>query len=166
MSSESPIIDPAQRDLVWTGYHPRALTPAIALAGVASLLMWTGRWYLEDLSTLSDRLGSLVVFATAWGVWVVLAGVFLYRTVTYTYRLTDRSLLVDFGFLAAPVPPISLVDVLTVAVGGGWFVRKMGVGWIEMRTAHRAVRLRGIRAPQSFAVIIREAVEKAKEQSR
>ena len=102
------------------GYHPRALAPAVGVAAVASLVVWTGRWYLEDLSDLADRLGSWVVFALAWGVWPALVAVFLYRTVTYTYRLTDRALLVDFGPLSPPVPPVSLVEVTAVVVGGGW----------------------------------------------
>jgi uncharacterized membrane protein YdbT with pleckstrin-like domain len=163
---ESSIADPAHRDLSWTGYHPRALAPAIGLAAIMSLLIWTGRWYLEDLSELSDRLGSLVVFALAWGVWLVLATVFLYRTVTFTYRLTDRALLADFGFFARPVPPIPLAEVTTVAVGGSWIFRCLGVGWIEVRTANRAVRLRGVREPHLFAVEIRDAVAKMKAQLR
>jgi membrane protein YdbS with pleckstrin-like domain len=166
MASDPPIADPAQRDLAWNGYHPRALAPAIGLAGILSVLLWTGRWYLEDLSELSDRLGSLVVFSLAWGVWLLLAAVFLYRTVTFTYRLTDRALLVDFGFIAPPVPPIPLADVTTVAVGGGWIFRCVGVGWIEVRTTDRAVRLRGVRQPHLFAVAIRDAAGKLKEGSQ
>ena len=45
-------------------------------------LLWTGQWYLDDLSDLADRIGSLAVFALAWGVWPALIAVFLYRTVT------------------------------------------------------------------------------------
>jgi uncharacterized membrane protein YdbT with pleckstrin-like domain len=165
MLSEPPIADPAHRDLVWTGYHPRALAPAIGLAAVASLVVWTGRWFFEDLSDLADRPGSLVIFALAWGVWPALASVFLYRTVTFTYRLTDRALLVDFGFLSRPVPPIALGEVTTVVIGGGWVVRRFGVGWIEVRTADRVLRLPGVRDPALFAVAIRDAVGRLKGQS-
>lgn len=162
MHSAQPPADPAQRDLVWTGYHPRALAPAIGLAAVVSLVVWTGRWFLEDLSDFSDRVGSLVVFALAWGVWPALVAVLLYRTVTFTYRLTDRALLVDFGFLSAPVPPVPLLELTGVAAGGGWVLRRLGVGWIEIRTADRAVRLRGVREPQILAVAIRDAAAKLK----
>src|SRR5262245_57686922 len=94
-----PTTDPALADRAWAGYHPRAMAPAIAVAAVASLLVWTGRWYLDGISDLAERVGATVVFALAWGVWPALAVVFLYRTVTFTYRLTDRSLLVDYGML-------------------------------------------------------------------
>lgn len=165
MSPNAPIADPAHRDIAWNGYHPRALAPAIGIAVVASFVVWTGRWYLEDLSDLADRLGSWVVFALAWGVWPALAAVFLYRTVTYTYRLTDRAILVDFGPLSPPVPPIALVEVTAVVVGGGWVFRRVGVGWIEVRTQDRSVRLRGVRDPHHFALTVRDAVGKSREQT-
>src|SRR6266487_4198593 len=116
--------DPAQRDLAWVGYHPRAMAPPIVLAAAASLMLWTGRWYLDDLSDLAVRVGTLAVFATAWAVWPALVAVFLYRTVTYAYRLTDRALLVDFGFLAPPIPAIALADVSAVTIGSGWVGRR------------------------------------------
>jgi hypothetical protein len=128
------------------------------------LVVWTGRWYLEDLSDFSERVGSLVVFALAWGVWPALAAVLLYRTVTFTYRLTDRALLVDFGFLSSPVPPVPLAELTGVVAGGGWLSRRLGVGWIEVRTAERAVRLRGVRHPQLFAMAIRDAAGRQKGQ--
>jgi membrane protein YdbS with pleckstrin-like domain len=154
--------DPAQRDIAWTGYHPRAMAPAIGLGAGASLLVWTGRWYLEDLSDFTDHVGTLFVFILAWAVWPALVAIFLYRTVTYTYRLTDRSLLTDLGFLSPPVSPIALGEVAAVAIGGGWVARRFGVGWVEVRTRDRAIRLRGVRKPELFALAIREAAEKAK----
>jgi membrane protein YdbS with pleckstrin-like domain len=164
MTADDRTDDPAQRDLAWVGYHPRAIAPAAALAAVASLVVWTGRWYLDDLSELADRVGALALFALAWGVWPALAAVFLYRTVTYTYRLTDRAVLVDFGFLARPVPPVPLAEVTAVVAGGGWVWRWFGVGWVEVRTADRAVRLPGIRRPAGFAQQIRVAAKKTKEE--
>jgi len=154
--------DPAQQDLAWAGYDPRAMIPAIALSAIASLLLWTGRWYLDDFSAFADRVGSLAMFGLAWGVWPALVAVFLYRTVTYTYRLTDRSLLIDFGFLSPPVASLALESVTAVAVGGGWIGRHFGVGWVEVRSGDRSVRLRGVRQPDILAVTIREAAEKAK----
>jgi len=161
MKAPTPTNDPAQRDLAWAGYHPRAMAPAIGLAAGASFLVWTGRWYLEDLSDFTDRVGTLVVFVLAWAVWPALVAVFLYRTVTYTYRLTNRALLADFGFLAPPVSPIALEEVASVTIGGS-LARRFGVGWVEVRARDRAIRLYGVRRPDLFAIAIREAVEKAK----
>jgi membrane protein YdbS with pleckstrin-like domain len=163
MAQSQPSADPALRDLAWIGYHPRAMAPAIGVAAAASLVVSTGRWYLEDLSDFAERAGTLAVFVTAWGLWPALAALFLYRTVTYTYRLTDRALLVEFGFLAPPVPPVPLEAVDAVVTGQGWLGRRLGVGWVEVRAGARVVRLRGVRNPADFAVTLRDAVARAKE---
>jgi hypothetical protein len=155
-------VDPAQIDLRWFGYHPRAMLPVFVLAAAVSLVLWTGRWFLDDLSELADRVGTLALFAMAWGVWPVLAALFLYRTITYTYRLTDRTVLAEFGFLSRPVPPIALADATAVTTGGGWLARRLGVGWVEVNTRDRVVRLSGVRNPVSLAIAIRQAMEKGR----
>ena len=154
--------DPAHRDVAWAGYSPRALAPVVAAAAAASLLLWTGQYYLDDLSDLAARAGTLAVFALAWGVWPVLGFMFLYRTVTVTYRLTDRALLVDFGPFARPVPPVPLAAVTGVAVAGGWLGRRLGVGCVVVRAADREVRLKGVRHPAVFAEKVRVAAAGAR----
>lgn len=154
--------DPAQADRAWAGYHPRAAIPAFVLAGIASLLVWTGRWYLDDLSDLADRIGGLALFALAWCVWPALIAVYLYRTVTYTYRLTDRAVLIDFGFWHNPVPPVRLEEITEVRVATGRRKRWLGVGWIEVRTADRVARLVGVRHADHLAEQIRVAASTAR----
>jgi membrane protein YdbS with pleckstrin-like domain len=149
--------DPAQEDRAWFGYHPRALAPTVAAVAVASVVAWTGRWYLEGLSALAARLGALAVFAAAWGGWVPLAAVFVYRTTTYTYRLTDRALVLDYGFWFRPVPPVALADVTDVTPRAGPLGRLLGVGSVEVRTAQRLARLTGVRCPAAVAEQIRAA---------
>jgi len=161
MSRSARADDPALIDRLWVGYHPLALLPWALLLAVLSLLVWTGHWYLDDVTRLADALGDRLRFALAWAGWPVLAAVFLYRTVTFTYRLTDRCLLVDFGPLHRPVAPIPLRDVTTVVVGGG-MSRWLGVGWVEVRTAGRVVRLTGVRRPGLFAMELRGAVAEAR----
>ncbi|MCS6863697.1 MAG: hypothetical protein RMJ56_01710 [Gemmataceae bacterium] len=150
--------DPAQQDRLWLGYHPRAAIPWMVTVGAVSLLIWTGKWYLDELSDLAEKIGALALFALAWGVWPLLGAIILYRTVAYTYRLTDRALYYDFGFWYAPQPPVWLQDILAVRWGGGWLSCALGVGWIEVRTADRVVRWPGVRHPQRVAEAIRAAV--------
>lgn len=155
MATHQRANDPAHVDRLWVGYHPRALMPAVVLVALASLVVWTGRWYLDELSELADRAGVLAVFALAWCVWPALIMVFLYRTVTYTYRVTDRAVLVDFGFWHLPVPPVWLNEVAEVRAGAGFLGRVLGVGWVEVQTASRTVRLIGVRNPDEVAERIR-----------
>lgn len=157
MTVGDPSADPSQRDLAWIGYHPRAAAPAIILAAILNILVLSGRWYLTGLSELADRAGALAVFALAWAVWPGLLTVILYRTVTFTYRLTDRKLLLDFGIFSARTEPIALNEVIVVVVGGGVFGRWLGVGWLEVRTKGQSWHMTGVRTPQVFADKIRAA---------
>jgi hypothetical protein len=58
---------------------------------------------------------------------------------------------VDFGLGHRPAPPIWVADVREVRVGSGWLDRRLGVGWVEVRTPDLAVRLVGVRHPEDFA---------------
>ncbi|WP_439621191.1 hypothetical protein [Gemmata sp.] len=149
--------DPAAVDRLWTGYHPLALAPLVAVAACLSLLVWTGQWYLDGVTVFAAEIGGWATFAVAWGVWPALVLVFLYRTVAYTYRLTDRAVFVDFGPAFRPVPPLPVADLGAVSVGGGWLVRRLGVGVVVLRGGGRSVRLNGVRNPEAFAARVRAA---------
>ncbi|MDB5312434.1 MAG: hypothetical protein JWO38_6636 [Gemmataceae bacterium] len=155
--------DRALADRGWRGYDLRATVPHLAVAAVASAVLLAGRWSLAALSGFADRAGALAVYATALAVWPGLLAVLTYRAVTYTYRLTDRALLVDRGFLYRPEPPAWLADVTGVASGGGWLGRRLGVGWVRLETtAGRVVWLTGVRGAGKFAAQIRETAAAAK----
>lgn len=154
--------DAALTDRDWRGYHPLAMLPAAGAALAGSAALYAARWGFDDVSEFADRVGPLVGFVVAASLWAGLLAAFLYRCVTYTYRLTDRSLLIDFGFLHPPVPPVVLGELKAVESGGGWLRRLLGVGWVEVRTADRAVRLPGVRHPAAFADAIRTAAQAAR----
>ncbi|MBX9622949.1 MAG: PH domain-containing protein [Gemmataceae bacterium] len=146
-------------DKFWRGYDPRAAAPGVALAAAGTAAVLAGRWYLGEVSAVADRVGPFAVYALAAGGWGVLAAVVLYRAVTYTYRLTDRAVLVDRGFRWRPEPPVPLADVTGVAAGAGWVGRRLGVGWVRVEAAGgRALTLTGVADPDAFAAAIRDAV--------
>jgi hypothetical protein len=148
-----PTDDRALADRGWWGYDPRAMFPAVAVAAAASAVVLSGRWYLEDLSWLADRAGALAVFGLAVAVWPGLVAVLLYRCVTYTYRLTDRAVLIDRGSLSRPEPPVWLAELTGVETGSTW----LGVGWVKLTAGGRVVRLVGLRHPEAVAEAIRTA---------
>lgn len=149
--------DPAQRDLAWEGYHPRAAIPYFALAVLATALVQTIRWFVGDASEIAEGNRALALFAGAWAVWPALIAIFLYRTITYTYRLTDRALLADFGMLTRQVPAVLLIDVASVTVSSTWLYRRLGIGWVEVHTKSGKLVLPGVRRPGDFAEKIRLA---------
>lgn len=161
MTERGTAADPAAVDRLWTGYHPLALAPLVAVAASISLLVWTGQWYLDGMSVFAAEIGGWATFAVAWGVWPALVLVFLYRTVTYTYRLTDRAVYADFGPAFRPVAPLPLADLGGVAVGGGWLVRRLGVGSVVLQANGRSLRLKGVRHPAAFAARLRAAGTRA-----
>ncbi len=153
--------DRALADRGWWGYDPRAMFPAVAAAAGASAVLLSGRWYLEDLSWLAERAGALAVFGLAVAVWPGLVAVLLYRAVTYTYRLTDKAVLVDRGFLSRPEPPVWLAELSGVEAGAGWVGRQLGVGWVKLTAGGRVVRLTGVRHPGEVAAAIRSASQQS-----
>ncbi len=155
--------DGAMVDRAWRGYDPRAMVPWLALAAALSAVLLSGRWYIRDLSELADRAGALAVYGMALAVWPGLLAVLLYRAVTYTYRLTDRALLLDRGPLARPQPPVPLGELAGAAAEVGWLGRRLGVGRVILKTQDgRAVRLTGVRDPQRFVEAVRAAAAEAK----
>ena len=144
-------------DRAWRGYHPRAAVPAVLVAAAASGVLMVGRWELQDLSELADRVGAWVYFVLSAAVWLFLAAAVGYRLVTFTYRVTDRALLVDYGPRHPPEPPLNWADVTGVAHGAGWLGRRLGVGWVKVKAGPRTVTMRGVRRPAEFAWVIREA---------
>ena len=139
----------------WHGYHPRAAAPAVLVAAAASLGLMVGRWHLPDMSDLADRVGAWVYFVLSAGVWVALAAGVGYRLVTFTYLLTDRALVVDFGSRYPPVAPVCFADVTAVAHGANWLGRCLGVGWVAVTAGPRTVTLPGVRDAAAFAAAIR-----------
>ena len=141
----------------WHGYHPRAAVPAVLVAAAAALGLMVGRWHLPDMSDLADRVGAWVYFVLSAGVWVVLVVGVAYRLVTFTYLMTDRALVVDFGFRYPPVAPVFFTDVTAVTHGANWLGRCLGVGWVMVTAGPRTVTLPGVRDAAAFAAAIRAA---------
>lgn len=148
--------DGALAEWAWRGYDPRAAIPLIALAATISAALLTGRWYLDEF------VASLVPYLVVLALWPSLLGLPLYRAITYTYRVTDRALLVDRGFLNRPDPPVWLKEVTSVKCGANWLHRQLGIGWVRATTTDgRSIKLSALRDPDAFASMLRERIETA-----
>lgn len=148
-------------DRAWRGYDPRAAVPAAAAAVAASAALLAGRWAATDeVVTLPDRLATLAVYASVLAVWPAVLGLAAFRAVVRTYRLTDGAVLIDWGPLARPEPPVWLADLTGVRSGAGALGRRLGVGWVELREkSGRVVRLTGVRDPAGFAAAVENEVK-------
>lgn len=156
MSRRAQSADGSLVDRAWAGFHPRGAIPAVVLAGAVSATLMVGRWHLRGADPLAG-VGAIVYYLLTVAVWPLLVLGLAYRMVTYTYRLTDRELLVDFGSRNLPVPPVPLADVTDVGSRAGWLGRRLGVGDVTVTARDRAVTLVGVRHPEAFAAAIRAA---------
>ena len=157
MPASRPTDDAALAEFIWRGFEPRAALPMLVVAASASAALLAGRWYLDDLAA------ALVTYLLVLALWPTLLGLTLYRAITYTYRITDRALLVDRGFLNRPVAPIWLKDITDVRTGSNWLNRWLDVGWLTVQTAEgRRIKLRALRNPAAFAALLEERIGKLK----
>jgi len=157
MEDEPGTANEALADRAWRGYDPRAAVPLIVLAAAVSAMLLAGRWYLDDLTA------AVVPYAIVLAVWPTLLGLAFYRAITYTYRLTDRALLVDRGFLNRHEPPIWFKDVMKVETGSQWTGTLLGIGWIKVTTtAGRETTLTAIRHPEAFAKQLNDSIAEAR----
>lgn len=143
--------DPALVDQAWRGYDPRAAVPLLLLAAAITAALLAGRFLFNEF--LSAVLTYLLVLV----IWPALLFVAAYRSVTYTYRLTDRALLVDRGFLHRPVPPLPYGDIAKIEHGASPVYSWLGVGWVVVSMSDgREVKLRSLRNPRDFAAALEE----------
>ena len=153
MSSPQPPEVNALQDLAWRGFDLRAAVPLTALAIILSTTLLAGRWYVDGLSD------ALITYFLVLALWPALLGHTIYRTITYTYRITDRALLVDRGSLHRHEAPVWFKELLRVETGAGWVDRMLGIGWVSVSTAGRTLHLRAIRDPHGFAAMLRERMK-------
>jgi hypothetical protein len=116
-----------------------------------------GRWLLPDMSDFAERVGAWVYFVLMAAIWLILAVGVAYRLVTFTYRVTAHSLMVDFGSRYPPEPPLLWKDVTDISHGASWLDRSLGVGWVKVTASGRAVTMTGVRDPKAFADAIAAA---------
>ena len=153
--------DGAAADQDWRGYDPRAAIPRVVVAGAVSAGVMVGRWHLQDMSAVAERVGPWVFFVLSACAWLIMLTV-AYRLVTYTYRVTESGLLVDLGSRNPPEPMIPWKDVTGVDAGASWYGRVAGVGWVRVTVGPRQVLLKGVRRPKAFAATIAAAERAAK----
>jgi hypothetical protein len=155
--------DGALVDRDWRGYHPRAAVPAVALAALASAVLLVGRWWLDDPSDFADRSVALAFYVMTLAVWPALLTTLVYRMVTYTYRVTDKAVLVDRGFRQLPEPPLELAELIGAGVDVNWLGRQLGVGRVVLKAnGDRVLALSGVRHPETFVAAIGVAAENLK----
>lgn len=162
MPAEPPLPDPAEPDLFWSGHSGWATLPSIVLGVAVSAVFMFGADYLSEWTQLHDEWAAFAAFWIILLCWASMAIVWTYRSASFVYRLTPKTLYVDFGMLYGPTPPIPL-DSITDVTCRAWSLRRLfGVGSVIVASEGRApLRLRGIFHPERFAEAILRAAKSA-----
>lgn len=154
-------------DRAWRGYDIRAAIPWLFLGIAVDIFVLVGRWSLDDLSSSAHRIAAIGAYVAALVGSSLLVTALLYRTVTYTYRLTDRAVLIDKGFFSLYLPPIWLEEIAEVTARMNWIGQRLGVGHVFVTTAAgRMIRMAGVRDPGEFARLIREEMTRRRSEGK
>ena len=146
----SPFLPEPETDLLWTGPSVRGLLPSATLLLLTSVtLLSAGPWVAGQVG-VEHEWATFVLFWLTVGLWVVAGCRWFYRGASYVYRVTDRAVHVDFGFLHRPVPTIPLEDIQEME-HRPWPMWFMAVGTVVIHAAGRPpVALPGLVRPKEF----------------
>jgi uncharacterized membrane protein YdbT with pleckstrin-like domain len=154
-------------DRAWRGYNVRAAIPWLCFGVAVDIFVLVGRWSLDDLSSSAHRIAAIGAYVAALVGSSLLVTALLYRAVTYTYRLTDRAVLIDKGYFSLYQPPIWLDEIAEVATRASWIGERLGIGRVFITTAAgQTIRMTGVRDPQEFARLIREEIVRHRGESK
>lgn len=157
-----PHEDPSEQEIAWRAYSTRAMLPSFTVCLLATVLLLTGVWYVEPMHRLAEAIGTIFFFALTLAVWLIQFLRWLYRVTTYTYRITDRHIHIDKGFLYRPIAPVAWSEIQDIQWGGTFLDRWMGVGWVKIRTrSGRRVKLSGVYDPARLASDLKRQTDQA-----
>jgi hypothetical protein len=154
-----PPPDAEEVDVWWGAYSGWTMLPSfLACLALTGLLAW-GAWLLVPpgwFHTTVLGLGALL--------WAVQASRWLWRVLSYHYRLTNRRLFQHRSVALTNTLSAELADVVHVALQKSAWDRLVGVGRIRVqRQDGGRLVLEGVRNPARIAELIRDCVHKARE---
>lgn len=140
----------AETDLVWTGPGLRGLAPLASVLLFASVLLLSAGPWLAGLLGMEHEWATLLLFWVVVILWIVATARWFYRGASYVYRLTDRAIHADFGFLNAPTPPMPLESIVRLENRpGAWRLINVGTVIVHARDGSRLI-LPGQAKPAEF----------------
>lgn len=150
-------------DLAWQGYSSRAMLPSTILlaSATAAVVVWVRplvpSWIVNEAFD-----------APVAAVWLFQAVRWLYRSLAFQFRLTNRRLFRERGQLYPAEKPMDLALAVRAEARQTLLERICGVGRVHlvMEAASEdqpAIELSGVRRPAALAARIDEAIKTARE---
>jgi hypothetical protein len=151
-------------DIWWGAYASRALAPAFAACGAATGL--AVGWYLWARHGSGELTVRYTTYALVGLIWLFPLLFWAYNTLTFTYRLTNRRLLVERSFFSGGRGEVELARISGVVVLRGPWEKRTGVGRIRILaddSRQPVLLLAGIDDPGRVAAEIRHLAKQARE---
>jgi uncharacterized membrane protein YdbT with pleckstrin-like domain len=152
-----------EREL-WSGsYSAKAMIGTWVLLAVVSAAVIALTFLAplpNDLLGLSPLILALIVLAV---VWLIAAGVLLYRRMSVHYRVTTQRLVHRRGILSVRTDRIELIDVDDITFTQGFVERMLDVGMITIKSSDRShpeLHLVGIDRVKEVSDVIDDARRK------
>ena len=136
-------LDPSMVDRQWWGFNGWKMLPMFLITGVLSVGL-----FIVDLNYDHSWFSGLVIVIS-----LIQLIRMSYCSITFSYRLTSKRLLVDYGNLYSPQAAITPSDIRDVHVIAHKLDRLCGVGTVRLRLiSGRTIDLIGVTWPDSVAV--------------
>jgi membrane protein YdbS with pleckstrin-like domain len=148
-------------DLWWGAYSGWALAPSFTVCVLATTaIIWASYRFLPS------QYLHFTILGLAGAVWIVQLTRWVYRVFGYNYRLTNRRLYVDHGWLYSEAHRVDLTEVKAIKVRVGWWEKIIQVGDIVVTLAAGPQQdrvLEAVAVPQRIARQIEHAIGLARE---
>ncbi|MGE3806172.1 MAG: PH domain-containing protein [Gemmataceae bacterium] len=161
--SERPLLDPrevdrqVETDLWWGSYAGRTMAPVFLLCLLLTVAVSLAVFIIWDDRFAHPQIMWHATVVPLGLLWLIVLGRWLYRTLTWSYRLTNQQLYRDTGFLHMADGAVALKEIVQVNVHASLIERTLGVGRLEVVTddGKAALSLAGIHDPEWVARLIR-----------
>jgi hypothetical protein len=163
-AGHAPATAPEELDVWWGSYSGWTMAPSWAACVLLTGLIAWGAWVLVPRGFVQGT-----VLGLAGGLWLAQGFRWAYRVFGYNYRLTNRRLYRDRGFLYTEFAALDLAAVASVVVKRSGADRLVGVGQVWVVPEDKAkgpLVLEGVGRPLDVAQAIREAVHAAREPTK
>jgi membrane protein YdbS with pleckstrin-like domain len=151
------MVDAAQEcDICWASYSGWTMLPSFLVC-----LLLTGgiAWFGF---AVTRPMAQAVILGASGIVWLVQVARWGHRCFSFNYRLTNRRLFIDRGFLFPDRLQVMLSGIDRVEVAQDKFEKWLGVGKVRLRLrdrGHETLVLAGVREPQTFVRQIEKAIQ-------
>jgi hypothetical protein len=159
-------LPPQEVDVWWGAYAGRTMLPGFGFCVLFLLVAIIAGWYCWarlGFDRLTTRYSAFALIGLVWGLQIIR---WLHRTITFSYRLTNRRLLLERNFVRSGRAELGLDTITEVRALQSPIERRLGIGTLYVFAADKnlpAMVLAGVVSPDKVSDQIRSLSKHLKE---